>query len=62
MDGVKGELMDENADKSELQNILNELIRERNDLLNRLDHLARKYDECVKDISHDRAEMEAHNK
>lgn len=24
--------------------------------------LTRKYDECVREISHDRAEMEAHNR
>lgn len=37
-------------------------MAERNDLLSRLEHLTRKYDECVKEISQDRSEMEAHNK
>lgn len=37
-------------------------MRERNDLLNQLELLNRKYDECVRDISHDRHEMEKHNK
>ena len=36
-------------------------MSERNELLSRLDHLTRKYDECVREISHDRAEMERHN-
>ena len=54
--------MEANSDKIELQQILNQLITDRNDLLARLDHLTRKYDECVREISHDRAEMEAHNK
>jgi hypothetical protein len=34
---------------------------ERNDLLNRLEVSNRKYDECVREISHDRQEMERHN-
>jgi arsenate reductase-like glutaredoxin family protein len=55
-------MMDENADKGELQQILSQLIVERNDLLSRLEHLTRKYDECVRDISNDRADMERHNK
>jgi hypothetical protein len=37
-------------------------MAERNALLERLDNLTRRYDECVKEISQDRAEMEAHNK
>jgi hypothetical protein len=42
--------------------ILSQLVQERNELLQRLDHLTFKYDECVREISSDRAEMEAHNK
>ena len=59
---IKLEMMDLSSDKSELQKILSQLIVERNDLLSRLEHLTRKYDECVRDISHDRADMDRHNK
>jgi hypothetical protein len=37
-------------------------MHERNDLLSKLEHLSLKYDECVRDISQNRAEMESHNK
>lgn len=59
---LKLELMADNAEKTDLQQLLTQLITERNDLLNKLDHLTMKYDECVREISHDRADMEAHNK
>ena len=54
--------MNVQADKGDLDRVIQSLLQERNDLLYRLDNLTRKYDECVREISHDRAEMEAHNK
>jgi hypothetical protein len=39
------------AEKSDLQRILGQLIVERNELLNKLDNLTMKYDECVREIS-----------
>lgn len=50
------------ADKGDLDRVISSLMRERSDLLARLDNLTRKYDECVREISYDRREMEAHNK
>ena len=49
-------------DKAELDRIITQLASERNDLLSKLEMLNRKYDECVREISHDRSEMESHNK
>jgi hypothetical protein len=46
----------------ELQRIISQKIDERNDLLSKLELLTRNFDECVKDISNDRAEIERHNK
>ena len=54
--------MAEGADKGDLQRLIYQLGQERNDLLNRLDNLTFKYDEAVREISQDRAEMEHHNK
>lgn len=51
-----------NAEKSDLQRIINQLLYERNDLMQKLDNLTSRYDECVREISDDRAEMEKHNK
>ena len=31
-------------------------------MLSKLDLLAKKYDECVREITHDRTQMERHNK
>jgi len=50
------------AEKSEISAIVEELMKERSNLLDRLDNLTRRYEECVREISKDRAEMEAHNK
>ena len=54
--------MDEESDKRELARFIEQLMTERTDLFAKLEHLTRKYDECVRDINHDRSEMEYHNK
>lgn len=54
--------MHDQAEKQDLQRVVNQLLTERNDLFNKLEHLTSRYDECVRDISSDRAEMEKHNK
>ena len=59
---IKVSEMNTYADKGDLDRVIQSLLRERSDLLARLDNLTRKYDECVREISYDRAEMERHNK
>ena len=53
--------MNEEVEKEDLQKILNQLLYERNDLMDKLDNLTLRYDDCVREISQDRGEMERHN-
>ena len=62
MELVKREELHESGDVHELQRLLNQLHSERNDLLSRLDNLTHKYDECVREITMDRREIEVHNR
>ena len=62
IESVKADLKDVNSDKTSLQRVLNQMIQERAELMSKLDLLAKKYDECVREITHDRAQMEQHNK
>eukprot|EP00347_Sterkiella_histriomuscorum_P005910 403354803 len=62
IEGLKQDLIIEGHEKGDLDRIVIKLQQERNDLLSKLDLLNRKYDECVREISHDRSEMEAHNR
>jgi len=59
----QGKLDDINdtQEKEDLKRIINELLYERNDLLSKLENLTRRYDDCVREISQDREEMERHN-
>lgn len=50
------------SENCEYDRMVKKLQFERTELIDKLEHLTRKYDECVRDISIDRSEMEAHNK
>ena len=45
----------------EFEAVIGELRAERDDLLDRLDHLTAKYDECVREIAEGRSTMEISN-
>ena len=61
MEQGKLDEMADSQEKEDLKRIINELLIERNDLLSKLDNLTRRYDDCVREISQDREEMESHN-
>jgi uncharacterized coiled-coil DUF342 family protein len=59
---LKQELILDGHDKAELDRVISQLMNERNDLFSKLELLNRKYDECVRDITLNRNEMERHNR
>lgn len=62
MELSKREELMESGHVHELDRLLNQLHLERSELLSKLDNLTSKYDECVREITHDRREIEAHNR
>jgi len=52
----------DNHQKHDIQLIIDRLALERDDLRNKLEQLNRTYDNCVMEISRERAQMDSHNK
>ena len=52
----------ENHSIHDIHLIIERLVRERDELMNKLQHLNLTYDQTVAEISRERAQLESHNK
>lgn len=59
---LEKQALDNNRHKHDVQLLIDRLIAERNDLQGKLEQLQRTYDNCVMEVSRERAQMEAHNR
>ena len=60
--GLSREALQDNAQIDDINRVIARLTDERDDLQRKLEQLNRTYDNCVVEISRERAQMEGHNR
>ena len=62
IDRLQRDCLRDDAQNHDVQTVIDRLTAERNDLMSKLDQLNRTYDNCVTEISRERAQMDSHNR